>query len=77
VHERDAVARRITRLTVRERQVAELLVDGKRSKEIAVSLAISTRTAEGHRRQVLRKMEVGSTAQLVAAWLTQRPAGEP
>jgi FixJ family two-component response regulator len=71
------VARRITRLTLRERQVAELLVDGKRSKEIAASLAISTRTAEGHRCQVLRKMEVGSTAQLAAAWLTQRPAAEP
>ena len=75
--EREAVARRITRLTSRERQVAQLLVDGKRSKEIAASLGISTRTAEGHRRQVLRKMEVGSTAQLAAAWLTQRPAAEP
>ena len=50
---------------------------GKRSKEIAASLGISTRTAEGHRRQVQRKMEVGSTAQLAAAWLTQRPAAEP
>lgn len=77
VHEREAVAQRITRLTLRERQVAQLLVDGKRSKEIAASLGISTRTAEGHRRQVQRKMEVGSTAQLAAAWLTQRPAAEP
>jgi two-component system, LuxR family, response regulator FixJ len=77
MHEREAVARRLTRLTSRERQVAQLLADGKRSKEIAASLGISTRTAEGHRRQVLRKMEVGSTAQLAAAWLTQRPAAGP
>jgi two-component system, LuxR family, response regulator FixJ len=74
--ERETVLRRLTRLTSREREVAQLLVDGKRSKEIAVALGISTRTAEGHRRQVLRKMEVGSTAQLAAAWLMQRPAPE-
>jgi DNA-binding CsgD family transcriptional regulator len=51
--------------------VAGLLVKGKRSKEVAATLGISPRTAEGHRRQVLRKMEVGSTAELATAWLTQ------
>jgi DNA-binding NarL/FixJ family response regulator len=72
----EARAVRLTRLTPWERQVALLLADGKRSKEIAASLGISTRTAEGHRRQVLRTMEVGSTAQLAAAWFTQRPTAE-
>jgi DNA-binding CsgD family transcriptional regulator len=38
-----------------------------------VALGISPRTAEGHRREVLRKMEVGSTAELATAWLTQQP----
>lgn len=71
--EREAVARRLARLTPRERQVAQLLADGKRSKEIAVALGMSIRTAEGHRRQVLRKMETGSTAQLAADWLRLRP----
>jgi two-component system, LuxR family, response regulator FixJ len=71
--ERSAVRLRLARLTSREKEVAGLLVKGKRSKEIATSLGISPRTAEGHRRQVLRKMEVGSTAELATAWLTQQP----
>jgi FixJ family two-component response regulator len=71
--ERSAVRLRLARLTSREREVAGLLVKGKRSKEVAVALGISTRTAEGHRREVLRKMEVGSTAELATAWLTQQP----
>jgi FixJ family two-component response regulator len=71
--ERSAVRLRLARLTSREREVAGLLVKGKRSKEVAVALGISPRTAEGHRREVLRKMEVGSTAELATAWLTQQP----
>jgi FixJ family two-component response regulator len=71
--ERSAVRLRLERLTSREREVAALLVKGKRSKEVAASLGISPRTAEGHRRQVLRKMEVGSTAELATAWLSQEP----
>jgi two-component system, LuxR family, response regulator FixJ len=70
---RAAAAQRLARLTSRERQVARLLVEGKRSKEVAAALGISPRTAEGHRRQVLRKMEVGSIAGLTAAWLTEPP----
>jgi DNA-binding CsgD family transcriptional regulator len=34
----------------------ELLAVGKSSKEIATALALSVRTVEGHRRNVLRKM---------------------
>ena len=71
--ERSATALRLARLTSREREVAGLLVQGKRSKEVAAALGISPRTAEGHRRQVLRKMEVGSTAELTTAWLAQQP----
>jgi two-component system response regulator FixJ len=71
--EHSAVRLRLARLTSREREVAGLLVKGKRSKEVAATLGISARTAEGHRRQVLRKMEVGSTAELAIAWLAQKP----
>jgi two-component system, LuxR family, response regulator FixJ len=71
--ERSAVRLRLARLTAREREVAGLLIKGKRAKEVALALGISPRTAEGHRRQVLRKMEVGSTAELATAWLTQQP----
>jgi FixJ family two-component response regulator len=72
--ERSAVRLRLARLTSREREVAGLLVKGKRSKEVAAALRISPRTAEGHRRQVLRKMEVGSMAELATAWLTLPPS---
>ena len=45
---------------------------GQTSKEIAAALALSVRTVEGHRRQVLRKLEVASAAQLVRAVLYAR-----
>jgi two-component system response regulator FixJ len=61
---------RLTRLTPRERQVMELLVAGKVSKEIAAALRVSVRTVEGHRRMVLWKMNVTSAAQLVRTILT-------
>ncbi len=54
----------IARLTAREREVMDLMAVGNSSKEIAVSLKISVRTVEGHRRVVLRKMGVASAAQL-------------
>jgi FixJ family two-component response regulator len=75
--EREAVRRRFARLTPREREVAQLLVVGRRSKEVAAALGISTRTAEGHRRQILRKMEVSSAVQLAAGWLRLHPASRP
>jgi FixJ family two-component response regulator len=71
---REAVARRLARLTTREREVARLLAAGRRSKEVAAAIGISTRTAEGHRRQVLQKMGVGSTAELVIEWMKLHPA---
>ncbi len=63
------VAKRIASLTPRERQVMDLLVGGKTSKEVAVALAMSVRTAEGHRRRVLGKMGASSAAHLVATVL--------
>jgi RNA polymerase sigma factor (sigma-70 family) len=65
--ERATVADRIAQLTPRERQVMELLAVGRSSKEIATALGLSVRTVEGHRREVLRKMEVDSAVQLARA----------
>ena len=65
--QRGLVADRIAQLTPRERQVMELLALGNSSKEIASSLGSSVRTVEGHRRTVLRKMEVDSAVQLARA----------
>jgi FixJ family two-component response regulator len=64
-----ALVQRATRLTPRERQVAELTVAGKRSKEIAAALGVSYRTVEGYRSRLLEKMEVKSATELVVALL--------
>jgi len=66
------VLERLAELTPREREVMELLVAGKTSKEIAVAMHVSVRTVEGHRRVVLSKMEVTSAAQLVRTVLVVR-----
>jgi two-component system response regulator FixJ len=72
--ERAVVMRRLAHLTPREREVMDLLIAGKTSKEIAVSMNVSVRTVEGHRRMVLSKMNVSSAAQLVRTVLGVREA---
>jgi DNA-binding NarL/FixJ family response regulator len=52
-------------LTPRQRQVLRLLADGKRMKEIAATLGLSTRTVETHKYEMMQKLGVGSTAELV------------
>lgn len=53
------------RTTPRERQIIRLLAEGKTNKEIAVALGISTRTAEGHRANIMLKLQFRSLAQLI------------
>jgi DNA-binding NarL/FixJ family response regulator len=52
-------------LTSREREVIQLLAEGKSNKEVANSLGITARTAEGHRSEVMRKLKLGSLAELI------------
>jgi DNA-binding NarL/FixJ family response regulator len=52
-------------LTPREREVLQLVAEGKRSKEIADILGISTKTAEAHRAHIMEKLEIHDTAGLV------------
>jgi FixJ family two-component response regulator len=66
------VTGRLAHLTPREREVMELLLIGKNSKEIASLLNVSVRTVEGHRREVLAKAQVSSAAQLVRAVMSVR-----
>ena len=62
--EHASVARLLARLTPREQEVAMRMARGESSKEIAAALGVSPRTVEGHRRVVLRKMELSSAAAL-------------
>jgi RNA polymerase sigma factor (sigma-70 family) len=56
---------RFQSLTAREREIAELVFDGKLSKQIAKLLSISPKTVEVHRSRITKKLEVKSVAQLV------------
>jgi len=53
------------KLTAREREVMELMIEGKSSKAIACLLGTSARTCEQHRARVMEKMEATSLADLV------------
>jgi two-component system, NarL family, response regulator NreC len=52
-------------LSVREREVLQLIAEGKNVKEIASVLGISIKTAESHRTNVMRKLNIHETAGLV------------
>ena len=56
---------RIDSLTPREREVMDMVVDGKANKVIAIDLGLSQRTVEIHRARVMSKMAVDSVSQLV------------
>ncbi|HET6179021.1 MAG TPA: response regulator transcription factor [Candidatus Sulfotelmatobacter sp.] len=51
-------------LTMREREVIQLLAEGKTSKEVAVTLNLSVKTAETHRTNLMRKLGLHSVADL-------------
>jgi len=51
-------------LTSREREVLQLVAEGKSSKQIAVELHISTKTIEANRRQIMEKLDMHSVAEL-------------
>ena len=59
------VAERMQLLTVREREIADLVVAGNLTKQIAKLLGISTKTVEVHRSRITKKLGVESVAQLV------------
>ena len=52
-------------LTVRQREVLQLIAEGCTAKDVAAALSISVRTAEAHRAHILEALELRSTAELV------------
>lgn len=51
-------------LTSREREVLQLLSEGKRTKEIASTLQVSVKTVETYRQQIMTKLDLHSIAEL-------------
>jgi DNA-binding NarL/FixJ family response regulator len=54
-----------SRLTSREREIVQQLAEGKSSKEVAASLQISVKTAETHRSNIMRKLDLHSVSEIV------------
>lgn len=52
-------------LTSREHQVLQLIAEGKTTKEVALLLGVSFKTAESHRTRIMTKLDVHGTAGLV------------
>jgi len=62
---RSDVETRISQLSAGERQVLDMILDGKFNKEIAAELQLSVRTVEDRRSKLMQKMQAGSVAELV------------
>lgn len=63
-------------LTRREMEIAELVAQGLRNKDIAATLVIAQRTAEGHVERILQKLGFTSRVQ-IARWVAERKAADP
>ena len=51
-------------LTAREREVLQLLAEGKSTREVAAKLSVSTKTVETFRRLIMNKLDIHSVAEL-------------
>jgi FixJ family two-component response regulator len=70
--EHERIRARLETLTEREREVLDLMIQGKQNKAVAQELGVSPRTIEIHRARVMEKMDVQSVAELVRMMLDQR-----
>jgi DNA-binding NarL/FixJ family response regulator len=68
-------------ITPREKEVLELVAEGHSTKQIADKLAISVRTVETHRINMLKKLEVNNSAELIrkaiSTGILDMPQGKP
>src|SRR6266852_8666225 len=54
-----------SRLTPRQREIVQLLAEGKSSKEVAVALGLSVKTEETHRANIMRRLDCHAVSELV------------
>ncbi len=71
--ERHNVQRRLSLLSAGEREVLDLLCQGKSNKEIASALQLTRRAIEARRAKIMRKMQADSLAQLIRMTLQLNP----
>lgn len=62
----------LARLTDREREVLQLIAEGKTNKEIAAALSLSVNTVETHRKHLMEKLDLHNTAELVRFAIRER-----
>lgn len=74
--DRRSLKRRLDQLSARELEVLRGLLDGRTSKEIAKRLAISPKTVDVHRANVIRKMGVTTSAELIRVVGRRLPGSE-
>jgi DNA-binding NarL/FixJ family response regulator len=72
-----AGARPLERLSTRETQVLKRIAEGQRNRQIAAELAISVKTVEKHRANLMRKLKLHNTAALTTFAIEHRLAGRP
>jgi DNA-binding NarL/FixJ family response regulator len=65
---------RLAELSAAERRVAQLVVVGKRNREIAVELGVSVKSVEWHVSHILRKLSITSRTELAGALAQPRQA---
>lgn len=63
-------------LTARQRDVLRMIVEGRRMKEIAAALHLSTRTVESHKYEMMQVLGLHSTAELVRYAIQHRLVAE-
>jgi two-component system response regulator FixJ len=73
--ERVSLAGKLARLTARENEVLELILQGKHSREVAETLKISPRTVEVYKSRLMEKLQVTRTNDLLRLVIAYRLSG--
>jgi FixJ family two-component response regulator len=75
--ELDRFRKKFDLLIYRERKVADLVLEGNATKQIAKSLGIIVKTVDVHRGRITKKLEITSVAQLVKLFLDAKHSSAP